>query len=133
MGQRGQTLYRVKRYLTGIMAMMVVKRKQSMLHFPKNEHFQTPNTTHVRLRITGGKKSSFSWKSWRALFSCNHRFEIRRSVLLLTICLRITDLKPFLRIFTYNICFFVSFRGFFVFFFRFGLTEIWQARFVFSY
>ena len=38
----------------------------------------------LRYRVSRGKKCSFFWKTWRALFSCNTRFEIHPFVLLPT-------------------------------------------------
>ena len=48
----------------------------------KNEYSILPDTrTHVC--VSGGKKSFFFRKIWRALFSCNTRFEVRPFTLLL--------------------------------------------------
>ena len=38
----------------------------------------------LRYRVSRGKKCSLFWKTWRALFSCNTRFEIPPFVLLPT-------------------------------------------------
>ena len=47
---------------------MGITRKQSAPNFPKNEHF-FPCDTHAYIFVFQ--------KTWRALFSCNIRFEIR--------------------------------------------------------
>ena len=56
------------------------------LNFPKNEHFE-PLDTHrlVRVRIRKVRNVSFR-KIWRALFSCNTRFQIHPFALLPTNC-----------------------------------------------
>ena len=50
-------------------------RKQSTPNFPKNEHFLPLTCAYVC--VSEGKKCSFFWKIWRALFSCCLHFEIR--------------------------------------------------------
>ena len=64
-------------------AIMDVTRKQSTPNFPKNEHFLSPNTqTYV---CVPGRNMFVFQKIWRALFSCNTRFEIRSIALLLKV------------------------------------------------
>ena len=63
-----------------------VARQDSSPNILKNEYF-LPSHTHTHVRISGGKKClGFFRKIWRALFSCNTRFEIHLFVLLPTHC-----------------------------------------------
>ena len=65
-------------------AIAYVTRTQSTPNFPKNEHFSSPDT-QTYVCVSGGKKMFVFRKIWRALFSCNTRFEIRSFALLPTV------------------------------------------------
>ena len=58
-------------------------RKQIGPNFPKNEYLLPPDT-HTCVCVSEGKKMFVFRKIWRALFSCNTRFEIRHFALLPT-------------------------------------------------
>ena len=60
----------------------MVTRKQCTTNFPKSKLYLAD--IHRYISVSGGKKCSFFWKIWSALFSCNHRFEIPLFDLLLT-------------------------------------------------
>ena len=59
----------------GLSLKTVVTRKESTPKFPKNKHFLPPDR-YFYVCVSGGKKCFFK-KNWRALFSCNHHFDIR--------------------------------------------------------
>ena len=62
-------------------------------NFPKNEHFLPPDTPACAYH-QGVRNVRFR-KIWRALFSCNTRFEIQTSALLPTIIHPISSYSSF--------------------------------------
>ena len=58
------------------------KKKKIYKRNKRNTNIPNPPNTHTYVYVSGGKKYSFFWKIWLALFSCYLHFEIHPFALL---------------------------------------------------